>query len=128
MQKSITAAGGNFRLAAWDWRYYAEKVRKTKFDIDEALIKPYLQLENVIAAAFDVAHRLFGIVATERKDLASIIRTHAPSRSRTRPAATSACSSATTLPGPRSGRGLGCQVGATSSGSMARCAPWWSTS
>jgi peptidyl-dipeptidase Dcp len=69
LQESITAAGGNFRLAAWDWRYYAEKVRKTQFDIDEALIKPYLQLENVIAAAFDVAHRLFGIVATERKDL-----------------------------------------------------------
>jgi peptidyl-dipeptidase Dcp len=70
LQKTITAAGENFKLAAWDWRYYAEKVRKAKFDIDEALLKPYLQLENVIAAAFDVAHRLFGIVASERKDLA----------------------------------------------------------
>jgi peptidyl-dipeptidase Dcp len=69
LQKTIAAAGGNFRLAPWDWRYYAEKVRKEKFDIDEGLIKPYLQLENVIAAAFDVAQRLFGIVATERKDL-----------------------------------------------------------
>ena len=69
LQEYITATGGNFRLAAWDWRYYAEKVRKAKFDIDEALIKPYLQLENVIAAAFDVAQRLFGIVASERKDL-----------------------------------------------------------
>ena len=69
LQQTITAAGENFKLGAWDWRYYAEKVRKAKFDIDEALIKPYLQLENVINAAFDVAHRLFGIVASERKDL-----------------------------------------------------------
>jgi peptidyl-dipeptidase Dcp len=69
LQQRIAAAGGNFRLAPWDWRYYAEKVRKAKFDIDEGLIKPYLQLENVIAAAFEVARRLFGIVATERKDL-----------------------------------------------------------
>jgi peptidyl-dipeptidase Dcp len=69
LQQTITAAGENFKLAAWDWRYYAEKVRKAKFDIDEAQIKPYLQLENVINAAFDVAHRLFGIVASERKDL-----------------------------------------------------------
>src|SRR5262245_63013754 len=69
LQETITAAGENFKLAAWDWRYYAEKVRKARFDIDEALIKPYLQLENVINAALDVAHRLFGIVASERKDL-----------------------------------------------------------
>jgi peptidyl-dipeptidase Dcp len=69
LQKTIAVAGGNFQLAPWDWRFYAEKVRKAKFDIDEALIKPYLQLENVIAAAFHVAQRLFGIVASERKDL-----------------------------------------------------------
>jgi peptidyl-dipeptidase Dcp len=69
LQRTIAAAGGNFRLAPWDWRFYAEKVRKAQFDIDEALIKPYLQLEHVIAAAFDVARRLFGVVATERKDL-----------------------------------------------------------
>ncbi|HJZ34602.1 MAG TPA: M3 family metallopeptidase [Hyphomicrobiaceae bacterium] len=69
LQATITAAGGNFELAAWDWRYYAEKVRKAKFDVDEAAIKPYLQLENIIAAAFAVAQRLFGIVASERKDL-----------------------------------------------------------
>jgi peptidyl-dipeptidase Dcp len=69
LQQSIAAAGGNFQLEPWDWRYYAEKVRKANFDIDEGLIKPYLQLEHVIAAAFEVARRLFGIVATERKDL-----------------------------------------------------------
>ena len=70
LQTTITAAGDNFKLAAWDWRYYAEKVRKAKFEIDAAEIKPYLQLENMIAAAFDVARRLFGITATERKDVA----------------------------------------------------------
>ena len=70
LQTTISAAGDNFKLAAWDWRYYAEKVRKAKFEIDAAEIKPYLQLENMIAAAFDVARRLFGITATERKDVA----------------------------------------------------------
>ena len=70
LQTTIAAAGDNFKLAAWDWRYYAEKVRKAKFEIDAAEIKPYLQLENMIAAAFDVARRLFGITATERKDVA----------------------------------------------------------
>ena len=69
LQKAVLAEGGNFKLAAWDWRYYAEKVRKTRFDVDEAEIKPYLQLDNVIAAAFDVADKLFGVTFKERKDL-----------------------------------------------------------
>jgi peptidyl-dipeptidase Dcp len=69
LQKAVQAEGGNFKLAAWDWRYYAEKVRKTKYDVDEAAIKPYLQLDSVIDAAFDVAGKLFGIFVKERKDL-----------------------------------------------------------
>jgi peptidyl-dipeptidase Dcp len=69
LQLAVQADGGNFKLAGWDWRYYAEKVRKAKFDVDEAEIKPYLQLDNVIAAAFDVAHKLFGVTFTERADL-----------------------------------------------------------
>jgi peptidyl-dipeptidase Dcp len=69
LQDAIRAEGGNFHVAPHDWRYYAEKVRKTKFDIDEAEIKPYLALDNVIAAAFDTAHRLFGLVFTERADI-----------------------------------------------------------
>jgi peptidyl-dipeptidase Dcp len=69
LQKALQAEGGNFEIAGADWRYYAEKVRKAKLDVDEAEVKPYLQLENVIAAAFDVAHRLFGITFTERKGL-----------------------------------------------------------
>jgi peptidyl-dipeptidase Dcp len=69
LQGAVQAEGGNFELAGSDWRYYAEKVRKAKFDVDEAEVKPYLQLDSVIAAAFDVAHRLFGVSFKERKDL-----------------------------------------------------------
>ena len=69
LQKAVVAEGGNFEVAGWDWRYYAEKVRKTKYDVDEAEVKPYLQLDNVITAAFDVATRLFGLKFTERTDL-----------------------------------------------------------
>jgi peptidyl-dipeptidase Dcp len=69
LQEAVRTEGGNFKLAPWDWRYYAEKVRKTKFDVDDGEIKPYLQLDNVIAAAFDVAARLFGVTIAERKDL-----------------------------------------------------------
>jgi len=53
--------GAEITLEPWDWRYYAEKLRKRDHDLDEAEIKPYLRLENVLAAAFDVAHRLFGL-------------------------------------------------------------------
>src|SRR5262249_31337489 len=51
----------------WDWRYYAEKLRKARCDIDEATIKPYLQLEQIIEAAFYTANRLFGLTF-ERRD------------------------------------------------------------
>ena len=69
LQKAVVAEGGNFEVAGWDWRYYAEKVRKARYDVDEAEVKPYLQLDNVIEAAFDVATRLFGLKFTERTDL-----------------------------------------------------------
>ena len=61
MQALIQAEGGNFKLAPWDWRFYAEKLRKARHDLDEAAIKPYLQLEKMIEAAFDTARRLFGL-------------------------------------------------------------------
>ena len=60
LQALITQEGGNFPLAAHDWRYYAEKLRKAKFDLDEAEIKPYLN-EKMIEAAFETAGRLFGL-------------------------------------------------------------------
>jgi peptidyl-dipeptidase Dcp len=61
MQALIQAEGGNCKLAPWDWRFYAEKLRKARHDLDEAAIKPYLQLEKMIEAAFDTAQRLFGL-------------------------------------------------------------------
>jgi peptidyl-dipeptidase Dcp len=61
LQAMIAEDGGNFALAPQDWRYYAEKLRKQKFDLDEAEIKPYFQLDRMIEAAFETAHRLFGL-------------------------------------------------------------------
>lgn len=69
LQALISEEGGNHKLAPWDWRYYAEKQRKREFDFDEDELKPYLQLENTIAAAFDTANRLFGLRFTERHDV-----------------------------------------------------------
>ncbi len=69
LQDLIRQEGGNFDLAAWDWRYYAEKLRKARCDIDAAEIAPYFKLDNVIAAAFDTAHRLFGLTFRERYDV-----------------------------------------------------------
>jgi peptidyl-dipeptidase Dcp len=69
LQELIRQEGGNFDLAAWDWRYYAEKLRKARCDIDAAEIAPYLQLDNMIAAAFDTAHRLFGLTFRQRQDV-----------------------------------------------------------
>ena len=67
MQALVQAEGRNFTLAAWDWRYYAEKLRKVRCDIDEATIKPYFQLDRIIEAAFYTANRLFGLTF-ERRD------------------------------------------------------------
>ncbi|RWR11749.1 M3 family metallopeptidase [Paenirhodobacter populi] len=53
--------GVNGDLEAWDWRYYSEKRRVAEFDFDESLLKPYLSLDAMIGAAFDTAHRLFGL-------------------------------------------------------------------
>jgi|SRR5665213_585780 len=61
LQEMIAQEGGNFALAPHDWRYYAEKLRKQKFDLDESEIKPYFQLDKMIEAAFETAHRLFGL-------------------------------------------------------------------
>ncbi len=57
----IANEGKNHDVAPWDWRYYSEKVRAKKFDFDQSEVKPYLQLDNIIKAAFETATRLFGI-------------------------------------------------------------------
>jgi peptidyl-dipeptidase Dcp len=64
MQAMVREEGGNFALAPWDWRYYAEKLRKRRCDLEETEVKPYLQLDRVIEAAFDTAGRLFGLTFT----------------------------------------------------------------
>jgi peptidyl-dipeptidase Dcp len=68
LQELVREDGGNFKLAAWDWRYYAEKLRQRAFDLDEASIKPYLNLEQLIEAAFYTAQRLFGLTFAPRPD------------------------------------------------------------
>ncbi len=69
LQALVAEEGGNFALAPWDWRYYAEKLRQRRADFNDAAIKPYLALDNMIDAAFDCAHRLFGLSFSERKDI-----------------------------------------------------------
>jgi peptidyl-dipeptidase Dcp len=64
-------AGQNDAIAAWDWRYHAEKLRRKRFAFDEAELKPYLELQNIIRAAFDVAGRLFGISFREISGVAA---------------------------------------------------------
>lgn len=60
--EDLAAEGGdNVALAPWDWRFYAERLRLRRFDLDEGSIKPYLQLDAMIEAAFDTATRLFGV-------------------------------------------------------------------
>ncbi len=61
MQEIVREEGGNFALAPWDWRHYAEKLRKRRCDLDEAAVKPYMQLDQIIEAAFHTARRLFGL-------------------------------------------------------------------
>jgi peptidyl-dipeptidase Dcp len=69
LQEIAASEGGNFKVAPWDWRYLSEKRRKAEFAFDEGELKPYLQLDRIIEAAFYTANRLFGLSFTERFDL-----------------------------------------------------------
>jgi peptidyl-dipeptidase Dcp len=69
LQALVAEEGGNFALAPWDWRFYAEKLRQRRANFDDAAIKPYLTLDHMIQAAFDCASRLFGLSFAERKDI-----------------------------------------------------------
>ncbi|MFC1725723.1 M3 family metallopeptidase [candidate division KSB1 bacterium] len=68
-QAMANKEGNNFKLQSWDWWYYAEKVRKEKFALDDNMLRPYFKVENVIKGAFDIAGRLFNITFAERKDI-----------------------------------------------------------
>lgn len=69
IKEQMAAEGVEHELAAWDWRYYAEKVRKAKFDLDQGEIAEYFELENMLAAKFYVAEQLFGLKFVERNDI-----------------------------------------------------------
>ena len=69
LQDLIYREGHDFDLQPWDWWYYAEKLRKEKYELDEEMLRPYFKLENVIQGVFDVANRLYGITFTERTDV-----------------------------------------------------------
>lgn len=60
-QAMIEKEGKDFRLQPWDWWYYAEKVKKAKYDLDDSALRPYFKLENVRQGAFDVATKLWGV-------------------------------------------------------------------
>ncbi|QYJ96107.1 M3 family metallopeptidase [Shewanella alkalitolerans] len=69
MQELIDAEGGNFKLAAWDWWYYADKIRVAKYSFNEQETRPYFSLENTLKGVFYTANRLYGITVKERTDL-----------------------------------------------------------
>lgn len=69
MQAIIDKDGGDFKLAAWDWWHYAEKVRAAKYAFEDSQIRPYFSRENVQEAIFYVANKLYGITFTEIKDI-----------------------------------------------------------
>ena len=69
LQAAIKADGKDFALEPWDWSYYAEKVRKERFDLDEQALRPYFALDRVRDGAFWVANRLYGITFTPLEGL-----------------------------------------------------------
>jgi len=69
LQALVDAERGGFSLEPWDWWYYAEKLRKQKYDLDDATLKPYFKLENVRDGAFEVARKLWGLQFVERADI-----------------------------------------------------------
>jgi len=69
MQKIIDNEGGNFKLESWDWWYYAEKLKKEKFNLDESELKPYFELGNVRDGMFFVANKLYGLTFTRQTNI-----------------------------------------------------------
>lgn len=69
MQEIVKAEGHEFNIEPWDWRYYEEKLRKQKFDLDEQEVKPYFSLEKVQEGVFMVVNKLWGLTFSEIKDI-----------------------------------------------------------
>jgi peptidyl-dipeptidase Dcp len=68
LQALAQMSGDNIVIEPWDWRFYADQVRMERHNLDEAVIKPYFQLNRIIEASFETAHRLFGLSFKELKD------------------------------------------------------------
>lgn len=71
LQQMIDAENGGFRLEAWDWRYYAERVRAAQFNVSDAETRPYFQLDRMVEGVFHTANRLFGLTFTPLPDFVS---------------------------------------------------------
>lgn len=69
MQAIIDREGGTFKLASWDWWYYAEKLRQEKYALDDAALRPYFKLENVRQGIFTLCARLYDLEFVERHDI-----------------------------------------------------------
>jgi len=70
IQAVIDAQQGGFQLQPWDWNFYAEQVRRAKYDLDESQVKPYFEINNVLEnGVFYAAHLLYGLTFSERKDI-----------------------------------------------------------
>jgi peptidyl-dipeptidase Dcp len=70
IQALIDKQGGNFKLQPWDWEFYSEQVRKATYDLDEAQVKPYFEIDNVLRnGVFYAANQLYGLTFTERHDI-----------------------------------------------------------
>jgi len=69
LQKMIKQEGYDFKLQAWDWWYYAEKVRKQEYAIDQEMLSEYFVLDNVVNGAFEVAEKLYGLKFEKREDI-----------------------------------------------------------
>jgi peptidyl-dipeptidase Dcp len=69
MQALIKKEGGNFKIESWDWWYYAEKIRKEKYDLDDSQLRPYFELNSVREGAFTLANKLYGLQFSELKNV-----------------------------------------------------------
>ena len=69
MQAIIDREGHDFKLQAWDWWYYAEKAKKEKYALDDAMLRPYFKMQNVRKGAFDMAEKLYGMRFFQRNDI-----------------------------------------------------------
>ncbi|OQR84243.1 hypothetical protein ACHHYP_13688, partial [Achlya hypogyna] len=69
LEEYAVSIGDAPSVEAWDWRYYSEKVRQLRYDLDESMVKPYFSLDRMVEAVFDVAFNLFGLRFVERPDI-----------------------------------------------------------